>query len=85
MSKEHIILAWKSETYRNSLSAEQLKNLPDNPAGFMELSSEELGTAAGGEATTEMMLTYGCCPYTGMISFAFGCTQWKLFCGAKLE
>lgn len=82
MSKEHIILAWKSETYRNGLSADQLKHLPDNPAGLIELSSEDLGSAAGG-ATTEAMLTYGCCEYTGLFSAIFACTS-RFWC-AEIE
>ncbi|MBE9166110.1 mersacidin/lichenicidin family type 2 lantibiotic [Pleurocapsales cyanobacterium LEGE 06147] len=48
MSNEDIIRAWKDEEYRNSLSEEQLKLLPDNPAGIAELSDEVLQTVVGG-------------------------------------
>ena len=33
-----IIRAWKDEEYRQSLSTEELKQLPENPAGLIELS-----------------------------------------------
>ena len=43
-----IVRAWKDEEYRNSLSEEQLKQLPENPAGMIELSDENMETIAGG-------------------------------------
>jgi mersacidin/lichenicidin family type 2 lantibiotic len=43
--KFDITRAWKDETYRQSLSAEQLRSLPANPAG--ELSDADLATIAG--------------------------------------
>lgn len=44
--KFDIVQAWKDESYRASLSDEQLSTLPANPAG--ELTDAELGTVAGG-------------------------------------
>ncbi len=41
MSIEQIIKAWKDEDFRNSLSAEQLENLPENPTGLIELDDFE--------------------------------------------
>ena len=43
-----IIRAWKDEEYRNSLSAAERAALPQNPAGLIALTDEDLGTVAGG-------------------------------------
>jgi mersacidin/lichenicidin family type 2 lantibiotic len=50
MSHEDIIRAWKDEEYRNSLSEEQRAQLPENPAGMIELSDEAMQNVAGGGA-----------------------------------
>ncbi len=44
--KFDIARAWKDETYRQSLSTEQLNSLPANPAG--ELSDADLADVSGG-------------------------------------
>jgi mersacidin/lichenicidin family type 2 lantibiotic len=49
MSHEDIIRAWKDEEYRNSLSEEQRAQLPENPAGMIELSDAEMQVIAGGK------------------------------------
>ncbi|MBD2208058.1 mersacidin/lichenicidin family type 2 lantibiotic [Calothrix sp. FACHB-1219] len=51
MSNNDIIRAWKDEDYRNSLSDEQRSQLPENPAGMIELPSEVTETLAGGALT----------------------------------
>jgi len=48
MSHLDIIRAWKDEDYRASLSAEQLSLLPENPAGLIELSDEDMSSLSGG-------------------------------------
>jgi mersacidin/lichenicidin family type 2 lantibiotic len=48
MSKESIIKAWKNPEYRKSLSASQRAGIPENPAGVMALSDDELERAVGG-------------------------------------
>jgi mersacidin/lichenicidin family type 2 lantibiotic len=48
MSNFDIIRAWKDEDYRNSLSDEQRSQLPENPAGMIELPNEVTQTLAGG-------------------------------------
>jgi len=61
MSKIDVIRAWKDEDYRASLSEAQRAMLPENPAGFLELTDEELESVAG--ATGEVMQgvgTLGC-------------------------
>ncbi|WP_414551983.1 mersacidin/lichenicidin family type 2 lantibiotic [Anabaena sp. CCY 0017] len=48
MSNIDIIRAWKDEDYRNSLSAEQRSQLPENPAGMVELTNTTMETIVGG-------------------------------------
>lgn len=48
MSNSDIIRAWKDADYRASLSEEQLGLLPENPAGAIELSDEDLSSLSGG-------------------------------------
>lgn len=44
----NIVRAWKDAEYRATLTAAQLAALPENPAGAMELTDEELMRATGG-------------------------------------
>jgi mersacidin/lichenicidin family type 2 lantibiotic len=48
MLKDKIIRAWKDPEYRQNLSEEEREALPENPAGAIELTDEELDIAAGG-------------------------------------
>jgi mersacidin/lichenicidin family type 2 lantibiotic len=48
MSNLDIIRAWKDEDYCSSLSEEQRSQLPENPAGIIELSDEDMESVAGG-------------------------------------
>jgi mersacidin/lichenicidin family type 2 lantibiotic len=48
MSYENIIRAWKDEAFRNSLSDKMRALLPENPAGFVQLTDAELSAAVGG-------------------------------------
>ncbi len=50
MSHEDIIRSWKDEEYRNSLSEEQRVQLPENPAGLIELPDMDMESIAGGGA-----------------------------------
>ena len=56
MSKNNVIRAWKNEEYRNSLTAAERAQLPENPAGLIELTCEELvsidGSAGSGNSST---------------------------------
>lgn len=47
MSKQDIIRAWKDEEYRNRLGTAELRALPENPAGMVELTDIEMEAAAG--------------------------------------
>jgi mersacidin/lichenicidin family type 2 lantibiotic len=51
MSIKDIIRAWKDSSYRESLSEEQLAQLPANPVGDV-LSEEELQVVTGGMKNT---------------------------------
>jgi mersacidin/lichenicidin family type 2 lantibiotic len=47
MTVEQIIRAWIDEEYRLSLSEEQLAQLPEHPAGLIELNDVLLEAIAG--------------------------------------
>ena len=46
--KLDITRAWKDELYRLSLSEEELRTLPENPIGGLELTDADLATVYGG-------------------------------------
>ena len=48
MFHDKIIQAWKDPFFRVNLSKEEQEALPENPAGAIELTDEELDMAAGG-------------------------------------
>lgn len=60
MSAKDIIRAWKDEDFRLGLSSAQRALLPENPAGAIELSDEELGDAAGADSYTHYHWTCPC-------------------------
>ena len=51
MSKIDVIRAWKDAEYRNSLSAAERAQLPENPAGLIEVGQAELVAIDGGTGT----------------------------------
>lgn len=75
-SKLALIRAWKDEDYRLSLSAGELSQLPEHPAGVIDLSDSELDGVVG--ASTEHFQTIGCC--AGLTSDR-GICSW--ICGAQ--
>lgn len=77
MSNLNVIRAWKDAKFRRSLSAAELAQLPENPAGLVELTDSELrkaggfGAGGGGPMTTAITCTAtlgGCCPATTAIT-----------------
>jgi mersacidin/lichenicidin family type 2 lantibiotic len=48
VSNEDIIRAWKDEDYWENLDAEKRSQLPEHPAGIIELSQEEMEIIQGG-------------------------------------
>jgi mersacidin/lichenicidin family type 2 lantibiotic len=47
MTNREIIRSWKDEDYRLSLASGELALLPENPAGLMELTDEDLRNIDG--------------------------------------
>jgi mersacidin/lichenicidin family type 2 lantibiotic len=43
-----IVRAWKDEAYRQSLSEEERRTLPENPVGEIELTDADLEAVYGG-------------------------------------
>jgi mersacidin/lichenicidin family type 2 lantibiotic len=66
MSHLNIIRAWKDEHYRASLTNAERNLLPDNPAGFIDLTDADLQAAAGGRPPdwTKFSLCSLGCPTT---------------------
>ncbi len=58
MSNFDIVRAWKDQEYRNSLTQEQKNQLPENPAGIINLSDEQMTGISGG-ATIGYALSAG--------------------------
>ena len=80
MTNDQIIRAWKDEDYRRGLSGAELSALPAHPAGFIELSDENLVGVAGLE---EESPTYTC-PTSQLCTSSFTCLLSKLFCPSKI-
>ncbi|UUU32331.1 mersacidin/lichenicidin family type 2 lantibiotic [Streptomyces sp. CA-210063] len=57
MSLRKIVRAWEDPKYRDSLSGPELADLPDNPAGVIELTDAELGQVLGGAQSGN---SFGC-------------------------
>jgi mersacidin/lichenicidin family type 2 lantibiotic len=67
MRKLDVARAWKDEDYRMSLSDDERRTLPTNPAGLIEISDNELGAVAGGidapgSALPAICSCFGGCP-----------------------
>jgi mersacidin/lichenicidin family type 2 lantibiotic len=63
MSTEKIIRAWKDESYRNSLSEAERSQLPENPAGLIELTENDMMSVAGGSRTSSGASRVPRCPW----------------------
>ena len=59
MTKEEIIRAWKDEAYRSALSGAELAQLPENPAGIIDLSDAQLGGVGGRDSTIYSLIIEG--------------------------
>ena len=62
MSRFDIVRAWKDVEYRESLNVEELEQLPEHPAGIIELSDDNLKSIVG--AQSDPQNTSGCCAFT---------------------
>src|SRR4029453_13033385 len=57
MTQNDIVRPWKDPAYRETLTSAQRAQLPDHPAGLVELSDSELGDASGGFSWTTIIET----------------------------
>lgn len=48
MKANHIVRAWKDQSYRQTLSVAEQAGLPAHPAGMIELTDADLGGVSGG-------------------------------------
>ena len=87
MSPDKIIRAWKDEEFRRKLGSKERSLLPENPAGFIELSDDDL-TLANGGTDEEFAGTTITIPITIGVTAALSCwpactaTLWKGTCAA---
>ncbi|MEZ4294104.1 MAG: mersacidin/lichenicidin family type 2 lantibiotic [Polyangiaceae bacterium] len=72
MTPNDIIRAWKSPAFRASMTAEQRAQIPENPAGLIELTDDELAVVGGG---TKNSCTTACPSYQGMCCTGPTCTD----------
>ena len=72
MSNADIIRIWKDVEYRNSLSPEEQAAFPENPAGIIELSDDELIRTSGAGTASDASL--GCCPNTDSLTCSVQCS-----------
>jgi mersacidin/lichenicidin family type 2 lantibiotic len=61
MLSEKIIRAWKDVEYRLSLSEAERAQLPEHPAGLVELTENELNPVVGGYAIPTLIRTICAC------------------------
>jgi mersacidin/lichenicidin family type 2 lantibiotic len=73
--KYDLVRIWKDDTYRQSLSDEQLRALPANPAG--ELTCRELETVHGGGGWAGSVANAFSSEVERYHSFAFFCEEEK--------
>jgi len=70
MSKLDVIRAWKDEEYCESLSDADRSELPQNPAGIIELTDRDLSRVDGGTFSTP----FGCPSFLTICSYDYLCT-----------
>jgi len=62
-----IVRSWKDPRYRRSLSTQQLRALPDHPAGPATLTDQELKVAGGLALDEDISIP---------LTTAIDCTEW---------
>jgi mersacidin/lichenicidin family type 2 lantibiotic len=83
MKPEQIIKAWKDPTYRASLSAEERAQLPENPAGTVELDDAQLGDISGAGKKSVLCTDASLCGSASIICASSICPT-HLTCGGTL-
>ena len=72
MKKRQILEAWRNEEYYLSLSAEERAQIPEHPAGLLDIEDDVLRTITGGCAITKAL--YPGCPTSG---YCTPCHPWE--------
>lgn len=93
MSEDDIIKMWKDESYRASHSDNPEQDVPENPAGEVELTDEALEDASGGaQAVTSWVClsiatsgTISCIPSCGATVWDGTCNVASVGCCPALE
>jgi mersacidin/lichenicidin family type 2 lantibiotic len=71
MSTLQIVRAWKDETYRRSLTQEQLAELPEHPAGSIEFDGGAVAVQTNGKKCETpggtIYCTVWCTAYTACV------------------
>jgi mersacidin/lichenicidin family type 2 lantibiotic len=75
MSNIDIIRAWKDLDYRNSLSEAELAQLPENPAGPVELSDTDLSEVVGGTLMSKPCGTCYACTNITFNAYGINCCE----------
>jgi mersacidin/lichenicidin family type 2 lantibiotic len=75
MQKIDVVRAWKDARYRQSLTPAERAELPQHPAGLVELSDEDLKSASGLGGPTAMTTAITCTEYTWRSWKACGCGE----------
>ena len=75
MTHQDVIRAWKDADFRNSLTAEQLAALPENPAGLIALDDADLDVVAGGAPYTYYCNTSegACATWASICTYTYNC------------
>jgi len=55
-----VVRAWKDEEYRSSLTEDQRAQLPENPAGMIDLTDEAINEVVGGLTFPGITKLLGC-------------------------
>lgn len=80
-----VVRAWKDEEYRNSLSEEQKAQLPENPAGLIDLTDEAINGVVGGEIDCVNIKTFVAgCGLCSTFTAECGCPNTIWTCGGWL-
>ncbi len=85
MSKFDIVRAWKDQEYYNSLAAKEQALVPENPAGVIDLSEDDLSGIVG--AGTDPQFSAGCpCPPTvnDQLTCIFPCLVTTVPCAGSM-
>lgn len=75
-----IIRAWKDAEYRNSLTDAERAALPENPAGLMRVSNQELENVVGGATAVRLQQQISSGPVMHSVASTTTCGFWGTAC-----